>query len=194
MRPIRMRSKVLCVLALGGGILTFPAFAQAALSAGQISAIQTSLTAALRGVANKGSEVIEGVIANSALDNISAYGTGTVSDVTSAVVASSEKVGIDECVIGRGIGKAAGTLARQNNVTDAVSAVASLTNQGTALERRCLKVALDELGYPQLAGLSNSTPVVVGGTGSGPTNQDGFNGNNPGNNPTSCLNPSCTSL
>lgn len=189
--------RVLCAWAVIAGVVALPAFAQVALTVEQVSAIQSSLAAALQSAANKGSETVEAIIASSELSAVSLYGAGTASDVTAAVVATSEKASIDQCVIGRGLGKAAGTLATQNNLVGAKAVVSVLTNQGTAMERSCLKTALNDLGQPQLAALTDQSPVITGGTGAtggGFNGGGGFGGTNPGNNAGGCLNPSCTSL
>lgn len=192
-RSKRLSAGVLMIGLAIGTLIAVPAIAQAALSEAQISAIQTTLKTALNGLTGGGAA--EDAIASTMQTAVTLYGSGNISLITSVLLAAAEKQNVDQCALGRGLGKAAGDIAIVNK-TGANAVATTLANEGKKLERTCFQTKVTELGYTDLASLAGQDATITGATGGG-GGGNGLGGGFPGGGPSGgsgCLNPSCTRL
>lgn len=188
---------VLCaVLGMGGALVltSTAAYAQTTLTAGQLSAIQTSLASAIA-AANGDPTLTETAISNAIQNAIAAYGSGAAGAITAAVLTDAEADGASQSVIGTGVAEAAAAES-PTNATAASAIATTVANEGKSGEVTAFETTSTSLGYSNLASLAGGTPSPTGGTTGGSLTGNAGNGftSGGGSGGGGCLNPSCTSL
>ena len=183
-------------------LVSTPAYAQTTLSSTQISAIQSSLTAALQG-AHCDRTAIEAAISQAVQNAIALYGSDSTAAITSAIMSYAERA--DGCVSPDAIGDGLAQAAAAESVVNMSAATAiarTVANEGNSGEILAFQSMATSLGYSNLASIAGSgaTPTrEFGGgglTGGGLGNafSGGFPGGSGGGGGGGCLNPSCTKL
>ncbi len=175
-------------------LVSTPAFAQTALTGVQISAIQTSLTAALQ-AAHGDRVAIEAAISQAVQNAIALYGTDATAAITSAIMSMAEQAGVSQDAIGAGLAQAAAAESA-TNVAAATAIARTVANEGKSGEILAFQARATSLGYANLASIAGSgaTPTGETGSGGGGGLAGGSFGGGAGGGGGGCLNPSCTAL
>jgi len=203
------RAKKFAVMAVLAGALTAgavsvtgaPAFAQATLSATQLSDLQTSLTTALKATTSEGGSA-QTAVAQVLINAIAQYKGASAYDVASALLSLCQQAGVSATDCGEGLGQGAVQLASTDS-SAASSVATAVRDAGNQEEILAFEDAANGSGHNELASIAGGSASPTGtisgggglaGGGIGATFSGAFTSGGGGAGGGGCLNPSCTKL
>ena len=133
-----------------------PAWAQASVTADELSAIQVSLSTTLQHATTD--QEREAAISDTLRAAIIQYGPGSAATVTSAVMNAAEQADVLDAVIGTALARTAAAMAPANY--EAASSIATtVANEGRAAQITTFQSTMASLGYADIASLAGTVPT-----------------------------------